>query len=57
MSCYADTSPFKERKKSKKNPAEYKFVSLPAWDGMVAANGRLYMTTLEGDVLNFSGNK
>jgi outer membrane protein assembly factor BamB len=36
--------------------AEYKLSSLPVWDGMVAANGRLYVTTLKGDVLSFAGN-
>jgi hypothetical protein len=36
--------------------AEYKLASLPVWDGMVAANGELYMTTLQGDVIGFAGN-
>jgi hypothetical protein len=40
-----------------KKLAEYKLASLPVWDGMVAANGKLYMTTLQGDVLSFAGNK
>jgi hypothetical protein len=34
--------------------AEYKLASLPVWDGMVAANGELYMTTLEGNVLSYA---
>jgi hypothetical protein len=33
--------------------AEYHLASLPVWDGMVAANGKLYMTTLKGEVLSF----
>jgi hypothetical protein len=36
--------------------AEYKLASLPVWDGMVAANGKIFMTTLKGDVLSFAGN-
>jgi outer membrane protein assembly factor BamB len=31
--------------------AEYKLDSLPVWDGLVAAGGKLYMTTLTGEVL------
>jgi outer membrane protein assembly factor BamB len=38
-----------------KKLAEYKLDSLPVWDGMAAANGRLYMTTLKGEVLSFVG--
>jgi outer membrane protein assembly factor BamB len=38
-----------------KKLAEYKLESLPVWDGMVAANGRLVMTTLKGEVLSFAG--
>jgi hypothetical protein len=38
-----------------KKLAEYKLASLPVWDGMVAANGELYMTTLQGDVVSFAG--
>jgi hypothetical protein len=40
-----------------KKLAEYKLASLPVWDGMAAANGELYMTTLQGDVLSFTGDK
>jgi hypothetical protein len=40
-----------------KKLAEYKLASLPVWDGMAAANGELYMTTLQGDVLSFAGNE
>jgi hypothetical protein len=40
-----------------KKLAEYKLESLPVWDGMIAANGRLYMTTLKGEILSFAGNK
>ncbi len=39
-----------------KKLAEYKLESLPVWDGMVAANGKLYMTTMKGEVLSFAGN-
>ena len=35
--------------------AEYKLESLPVWDGMVAANGRLYLTTLNGKVISYAG--
>ena len=38
-----------------KKLAEYKLESLPVWDGMIAANGRLLMTTLKGDVISFTG--
>jgi hypothetical protein len=38
-----------------KKLAEYKLKSLPAWDGMVAAGGKLYMTTVDGEVASFSG--
>ena len=38
-----------------KKLAEYRLASLPVWDGMVAANGKLYMTTLKGEVLSFAG--
>jgi outer membrane protein assembly factor BamB len=31
--------------------SEYKLDSLPVWDGLVAAGGKLYMTTLAGDVV------
>jgi outer membrane protein assembly factor BamB len=42
---------------SGKKLAEYKLASLPVWDGMAAANGELYMTTLQGDILCFTGNE
>ncbi len=35
--------------------AEYKLESLPVWDGMVAANGKLYLTTLNGEVISYAG--
>ena len=31
--------------------AEYQLESLPIWDGLICANGRLYLTTESGDVL------
>ena len=37
-----------------KKLAEYRLNSLPVWDGMVAAGGKLYMTTMKGKVLSFS---
>ena len=33
--------------------AEYKLESVPVWDGMAAANGRLYMATIDGKVVCF----
>jgi outer membrane protein assembly factor BamB len=33
--------------------AEYKLDSLPVWDGMAAANGRLFLATKSGKVLCF----
>ena len=38
-----------------KKLAEYKLKSLPVWDGMVAASGKLYMSTMNGDIICFSG--
>lgn len=35
--------------------AEYKLDSLPVFDGMIAANGRLYLATKDGSVLCFAG--
>jgi len=37
--------------------AEYRLSAPPVWDGMAAANGRLYVTTLDGNVLCFGGTK
>ena len=37
--------------KDGKKIAEYKTDSPPAWDGLAAANGRLYMSTLDGKVV------
>ena len=36
-----------------RKPAEYKLDSPPVWDGMAAANGRLYLATKSGKVLCF----
>lgn len=41
--------------KSGKKLAEYKLESLPAWDGMIAAQGNLYLTTMDGEVICYSG--
>jgi outer membrane protein assembly factor BamB len=38
-----------------KKLAEYKLESVPAWDGMAAANGRLYLATKDGHVLCMAG--
>ncbi len=38
-----------------KKLAEYKLDSLPVFDGMAAANGRLYLVTKDGKVLCFTG--
>ena len=35
--------------------AEYKLDTLPAWDGMAAANGRLYLSTTDGSVICYAG--
>ena len=35
------------------NLAEYHLDSLPAFDGLIAANGRLYLVTADGKVLCF----
>jgi hypothetical protein len=36
--------------------AEYKLDSLPVWDGMIAANSMLYMTTMDGNITCFAEN-
>jgi hypothetical protein len=36
-----------------KKMAEYRLESLPAWDGMAVARGRLYLSTADGNVLCF----
>ena len=38
-----------------KKLAEYKMESLPSWDGMIAAQGSLYLTTIDGEVICYSG--
>ncbi len=40
-----------------KKLAEYKLESIPVWDGMAAANNRLYLATKNGKILCFVGNK
>ncbi|MHC4431193.1 MAG: hypothetical protein ACYTBS_05085 [Planctomycetota bacterium] len=35
--------------------AEYELESVPAWDGMAAANGRLYLSMKDGRVLCMAG--
>ncbi len=34
--------------------AVYKLDSLPVWDGMIAAGGKLYLTTMNGEAICFS---
>jgi outer membrane protein assembly factor BamB len=41
--------------KNGKKLSEYKLDSLPVWDGMVAAGGKLYMATMNGEVACYSG--
>lgn len=40
-----------------KKLAEYNLESPPVWDGMAAANGRLYLATNDGKVLCFGGKE
>jgi len=40
-----------------KKLGEHKLPSAPVWDGMAAANGRLYVSTLDGDVLCLTERK
>ena len=35
--------------------SELRLDSLPVWDGMIAAGGKLYLTTMNGEVACFSG--
>jgi len=37
--------------------AEQRLASVPVFDGLAAAGGRLYMATVDGKVLCFRGNK
>ena len=37
--------------------AEYRLETVPVWDGMAAANGRLYLATNDGKVLCFGGKE
>lgn len=39
-----------------KTLAEYKLDTLPAWDGMAASGGRLYMSTTDGRVVCYAAN-
>jgi outer membrane protein assembly factor BamB len=38
-----------------KKLAEYKMESLPVWDGMIAADGKLFLTTMSGEIVCYSG--
>ena len=37
-----------------KKLSQYKLDSLPVWDGMVAAHGKIYLATMDGSVTCFS---
>jgi outer membrane protein assembly factor BamB len=39
-----------------KKLSEYRLDSLPVWDGMVAANGKLYLATMDGEIACLAGN-
>ena len=41
--------------KDGKTLREYRLQALPAWDGLIAARGRLYLTLQDGSVMCFSG--
>ncbi len=41
--------------KNGKKLSEYKLDSLPAWDGMIASGGRLYLATATGEIACYSG--
>lgn len=43
--------------KSGKKLAEYRLESLPSWDGMAAAKGSLFLTTMNGEVICFTGKE
>ena len=38
-----------------KKLSEYKLDSLPVWDGMIASGGNLYIITMDGEVICYSG--
>ena len=42
--------------KTGKKLSEYRLDSLPVWDGMVAANGKLYLTTMDGKIACLAEN-
>ena len=37
--------------------SEYKLDSMPVWDGMAAANGSVFLSTVDGEVICYSGKK
>jgi len=41
---------------SGKRLSEYRLDSLPVWDGMIAANGKLYLSTMDGEVACLAAN-
>ena len=41
--------------KTGKKITEYKMESIPVWDGMAAANGSIFMSTMDGEVVCYSG--
>jgi outer membrane protein assembly factor BamB len=42
---------------SGKRLSQYSLDSLPVWDGMIAANGKLYLATMDGDVACLAENQ
>ena len=38
-----------------KKLAEYKMNTMPVWDGMAAANGSIFMSTIDGEVICYTG--
>jgi hypothetical protein len=43
--------------KTGKKLSEYKMDSLPVWDGMAAANGSVFLSTIDGEIICFSGKR
>jgi len=42
--------------KNGKKLSEYRLDSLPVWDGMIAAGGKLYLATMNGEVACLAEN-
>ena len=39
-----------------KKLAEYRLQSLPVWNGMIASRGKLYLATMDGQLISYSEN-